>query len=195
VSEAARSCDGKQTWRLGIESSLFEQTFSWSWTHRLTQLIEICSVRLSPSQSDRMSRTGGCALVTTDFFPECVSMFSRKVEASLPGPCSGGPTCRKLAVRHMYICLYICLSVCAAQQWGARDRVAHMGYNGKQMYWASAQIFSAFRPQTFYGSAWTRRSNTSHWDGRDRVSHRGCIRKKIDCATAQTFSAFRRQTF
>jgi len=40
-----------------------------------------------------MSRTGGCALVTTGFFPNCVSVFSRKVEASLPGPCPGGPTC------------------------------------------------------------------------------------------------------
>jgi len=72
---------------------LFEQTIFWSWTHRSTQLIEICPVRLSPSQSDRMSRTGGCALVTTGFFPTCVSVFSRKVEASLPGPCPGGPTC------------------------------------------------------------------------------------------------------
>jgi len=41
------------------------------------------------------------------------------------------------------------LSVCAAHQWDARDRVAHTGYNGKQMDCASAQIFSAFRPQTF----------------------------------------------
>jgi len=72
---------------------LFEQTLFWSWTHRSTQLIEICPVRLSPSQSHRMSRTGGCALVTTGFFPNCVSVFSRKVEASLPGPCPGGPTC------------------------------------------------------------------------------------------------------
>ena len=60
---------------------------------RSTQLIEICPVRLSPSQSNRMSRTGGCALVTTGFFPTCVSVFSRRVEASLPGPCPGGPTC------------------------------------------------------------------------------------------------------
>jgi len=37
----------------GIESLLFEQTLFWSWTHRSTQLIEICPVRLSPSQSDR----------------------------------------------------------------------------------------------------------------------------------------------
>jgi len=72
---------------------LFEQTLVWSWTHRSTQLIEICPVRLSRSQSDRMSRTGGCALVTTGFFPNCVSVFSQKVEASLPGPCPGGPTC------------------------------------------------------------------------------------------------------
>jgi len=93
MGEAARSCDGKQILRLRIESSLFEQTFFWSWTLRSTQLIEFCTVRLSPSQSDRMSRTGGCALVTTDVFPNCVSVFSRKVEASLPGPCPGGPTC------------------------------------------------------------------------------------------------------
>jgi len=32
--------------------------------------------------------------VTTGFFPNCVSVFSRKVEASLPGPCPGGPTCQ-----------------------------------------------------------------------------------------------------
>jgi len=44
---------------------------------------------------------------------------------------------------------HVCLSVCAAHQWDARDRVAHTGYNGKQMDCASAQIFSAFRPQTF----------------------------------------------
>jgi len=41
------------------------------------------------------------------------------------------------------------LSVCAANQWVARDRVAHTGYNGKQMDCATAQIFSAFRRQTF----------------------------------------------
>jgi len=99
MGEAAHSCDGTQIWRLRIESSLFEQTFFWSWTHRSTQLIEICPVMLSPSQSDRTSRTGGCAVVTTDFFPNCVSVFSRKVEASLPGPCPGGPTC-KVARKH-----------------------------------------------------------------------------------------------
>jgi len=45
--------------------------------------------------------------------------------------------------------MYICLCVCAAPSWDARDRVAHTGYNVKQKDCANAQIFSAFRPQTF----------------------------------------------
>jgi len=31
--------------------------------------------------------------MTGDFFQNCVSFFSRKLEASLPGPCPRGPTC------------------------------------------------------------------------------------------------------
>jgi len=56
---------------------------------------------------------------------------------------------KKLAVGHMFVCLYICLSVCAAHQWDARDRVAHTGYHGKQMDCGTGQIFGAFRRQIF----------------------------------------------
>jgi len=36
---------------------------------------------------------------TDDFFQNCVSLFSPKLEASLPGPCPGGPTCFMRACR------------------------------------------------------------------------------------------------
>jgi len=45
--------------------------------------------------------------------------------------------------------MYICLYVCAADQWDGRDRVSHTRYIDKQMGCATAQIFGAFRPQTF----------------------------------------------
>jgi len=34
-----------------------------------------------------------CELVIAKVFRKCVSVLSRKVEASLPGPCRGGSTC------------------------------------------------------------------------------------------------------
>jgi len=57
--------------------------------------------------------------VTTGFFPNCVSVFSRKVEASLPGPCPGGPTCywQKQARARTGFSMYVLGRVVTIMRW------------------------------------------------------------------------------